>query len=609
MDKNINYMIEKCRPFWCNRTLPQVYDDSLSFEELLYHIFAKINECIDTVNSWSELAKKLDEILKDIDATLKKEIIAILKKWYEDGTLADIIKDTLKDWIAENAQELLSSATKQQQLDMRRILSITAVMQDGNSDTIEQEHYSYCQGACTFEYGGKLYAAMYLICQNNSTSYTKNDNGNLRIYNITDQKFMCQDHFSFGHGNDMCYNPNEHCLYVAYSAEYKNSDSKSPSANVAKIKLNGSVTGMTLVDTKNFASYLPAVSSVCYDNVSNAMYIGESYKIFKITDWKSATCTPFLSLDGIIKQGERGSKFFSLDAVIQTNMVHGDYAYFLRYQPNALIRYNIKAKVFDLIYTFGECLDNGMYRTGEMEAFTIDKDDNCYIIDTQHLMYKPLNGLDMTQVFVQNLRNFNAMGTRNSVAYDQTTKTIYVDSDYKGYTPTGSTEKPFRSVAEAITFCTTSQWTRGKHCYIRPHSDSKYPCYITGYETPITIQCIGTRYNIGNVFIDAARVGFDNVSITNVVPANAFKSVAGIWQDAVVAVRAGQCTAQSNVIFHATNGYVANADYHVHLDKAIWSNVANMESSNAKFLAENSICCTHGWITPEGHGGAFNILN
>lgn len=611
MDKNINYMIEKCRPFWCNRTLPQVYDDSLSFEELLYHIFAKINECIDTVNSWSELAKKLDEILKDIDATLKKEIIAILKKWYEDGTLADIIKDTLKDWIAENAQELLSSATKEQNLDMRRIHSITAVMQDSSTDSVNQEHYSYCQGACTFEYGGKLYAAFYLICQNNG-SYTKNDNGNLRIYNITDAKYMCGDNFSFGHGNDICYNPNDHCLYVAYSAEYKNSTTQTPSANVAKIKLNGNVTGMTLIDTKNFSAYSKSVSSVCYDNVSNAMYIGEGYNIYKITDWASAKCTLYLGLDGVVKAGTRGSKFFSKDAIVQTNAVHGDYAYFLRYKPNALVRYNIKAKIFDLIYTFGECLDNGMYRTGEMEAFTIDKDDNCYIIDTQHLMYKPVNGLDMTQVFVQNLRNFNAMGTQNSVAYDQTTKTIHVDSSYTGYTPTGSSERPFRSIPEAVVFCTTSQWTRGKHCYIRPHSDSMFPVYITGYETPITIQCLdstGGRFKMGNIFVDAARVGLDNISVYNVVPKYAFDLMPKIWNDTVVGCRSGQMTSQSNVIFHSAYNNVSPTVYHIHLDRSIWTNTAEMESTNPAFMAENSICCTHGWITPEGHGGAFNILN
>ena len=467
MDKNINYMIEKCRPFWCNRTLPQVYDDSLSFEELLYHIFAKINECIDTVNSWSEMAKKLESILNDIDATLKEEIIAILEKWYEDGTLKEIIQSTLADYVTKNGQALMAMATKSKVLDMKRAWRITRTMQDGESTSVEQEHYSYCQGACKFVRNNKTYFAFYLICQNNSTTYTRNDNGELAIYCLTDGRFVMSDNFSFGHGNDICYNPDENALYVAYSSEWKNSSTQSPSANVAKVQLSSDMTSMKVSDTKNFSKYLKAVSSVSYDATDKSMYIGEGFDIYKVTSWASATATSFLELQDAVDSYSKGSRFFTRDAVVQTNAVCGDYAYFLRYKPNSLIRYNIKAGIFDMVYSIPAVMSNGMYRVGECEAFTIDTNGDFWLIDTQHLMYKPVNALDMTQVFVDNLWNFQAQGTVNPVAYDQTTKTIYVDGTKNyGYNPDGTSDYPFGSLPEAVVFCKTSDWTRGKHCYI-----------------------------------------------------------------------------------------------------------------------------------------------
>ena len=41
-------MIDKIR-FWCNKILPLVYDDSLSYYEVLCKISAKLNEVIDKI--------------------------------------------------------------------------------------------------------------------------------------------------------------------------------------------------------------------------------------------------------------------------------------------------------------------------------------------------------------------------------------------------------------------------------------------------------------------------------------------------------------------------------------------------------------------------------
>ena len=71
-------MISNIR-FWCYKVLPLVYDDSLSYYELLCKITAKINEMIPYVN--------------EIESGVKQEVDAILTEWLNDGTLASIMPD------------------------------------------------------------------------------------------------------------------------------------------------------------------------------------------------------------------------------------------------------------------------------------------------------------------------------------------------------------------------------------------------------------------------------------------------------------------------------------------------------------------------------------
>ena len=47
---------EDLKPFkaWFQKTLPLVYDDSLTYQELLYKLIAKINEVVESQNQTNE---------------------------------------------------------------------------------------------------------------------------------------------------------------------------------------------------------------------------------------------------------------------------------------------------------------------------------------------------------------------------------------------------------------------------------------------------------------------------------------------------------------------------------------------------------------------------
>lgn len=67
--------------FWVQKVLPLVYDDSLSYYELLDKVVRKLNEVIDLVNG--------------IDDTIVSEVNSIMNKWIEDGTFEELINQTV----------------------------------------------------------------------------------------------------------------------------------------------------------------------------------------------------------------------------------------------------------------------------------------------------------------------------------------------------------------------------------------------------------------------------------------------------------------------------------------------------------------------------------
>jgi parallel beta-helix repeat protein len=68
--------------YYVQQVLPQVYDDSLSFYELVNKVVSKLNEVIDTSNVY---------FAEDISGHVGK----ILQDWYNDGSLATIINNAI----------------------------------------------------------------------------------------------------------------------------------------------------------------------------------------------------------------------------------------------------------------------------------------------------------------------------------------------------------------------------------------------------------------------------------------------------------------------------------------------------------------------------------
>lgn len=74
--------------FWCHKILPLVYDDSLSYYEVLCKVVAKLNEIGEVVNEISNIRDMVDKQLYSVVDELLKEMIA-------NGEFEGIVDETL----------------------------------------------------------------------------------------------------------------------------------------------------------------------------------------------------------------------------------------------------------------------------------------------------------------------------------------------------------------------------------------------------------------------------------------------------------------------------------------------------------------------------------
>ena len=93
--------------YWCHAVLPQVYDDSLSYYELLNKVVAYLNETRESVNDLKELV----ELIIDGDGDLVEIVNEIIQQMIEDGTFIDTIAPDLgylrPEWFGAKADVVI----------------------------------------------------------------------------------------------------------------------------------------------------------------------------------------------------------------------------------------------------------------------------------------------------------------------------------------------------------------------------------------------------------------------------------------------------------------------------------------------------------------------
>lgn len=96
--------------FWCQKVLPLVYDDSLSYYEVLCKLKSKLNEVIDQLNATSAQVNQNTKDIQDIRAEIKQ-----INNWIqqiENGNLPEAFVKSLEQWVNANGERLVAQLVK-----------------------------------------------------------------------------------------------------------------------------------------------------------------------------------------------------------------------------------------------------------------------------------------------------------------------------------------------------------------------------------------------------------------------------------------------------------------------------------------------------------------
>lgn len=109
-------MIDKLK-YWCNKILPLVYDDSLSYYEVLCKTSAKLNEVITSTNgllaAWDTYKNDIDKAFGDYTAGLDKKFDDLSAKISRDfDNYKYIVNDSIQDEFAKQERRLTAQDDK-----------------------------------------------------------------------------------------------------------------------------------------------------------------------------------------------------------------------------------------------------------------------------------------------------------------------------------------------------------------------------------------------------------------------------------------------------------------------------------------------------------------
>lgn len=96
--------------FWCCKVLPLVYDDSLSYYELLCKVVKYINDMIENQRAFAEDLAELGEDVTQLKVDVK-ELQDELDK-VKNGDYVSLYIDSLKNFIDNNLEALVGRVVK-----------------------------------------------------------------------------------------------------------------------------------------------------------------------------------------------------------------------------------------------------------------------------------------------------------------------------------------------------------------------------------------------------------------------------------------------------------------------------------------------------------------
>lgn len=120
--------------YWCQKILPAVYDDSLSYYELLCRVVDKLNEVINLVQG-------SPAVVEEMQANIA-ELQELFKEFQEHG-FDDYYADQVAAWIQDNLEWIFEKVVKQVYFGLTLDGHFVAYIPDGWSDIVFDTGMNY----------------------------------------------------------------------------------------------------------------------------------------------------------------------------------------------------------------------------------------------------------------------------------------------------------------------------------------------------------------------------------------------------------------------------------------------------------------------------------
>ena len=291
--------------FWCHKVIPLVYDDSLSYYELLCKVVQKVNEIISNMS--------------ELDEYIKEEI----SHAFED---TDAVRNIIDQILADNNIALRSDLTSN----------------DIDINTAYTLYYAKAENFKTLQCFVHLDAGGYLAV------FGKYDRQHYAIRQMTDewQQIGSTSGQFVGHGNDCAFNGND-ILYVLSSWTDDN-DVQHDSGRIRAIRYPEMTEDVTKSFTVTYGGSAIRIDTFCYDRENHLFYCIDDNEVYVINDDTDHTVVKKFTMKGEVytdyhdqypRMAQQGSTFYN-------GMIVRFYAY-----PNMIAFYDVKKEELVKVYT------------------------------------------------------------------------------------------------------------------------------------------------------------------------------------------------------------------------------------------------------------------
>ena len=418
--------------FWCQKVLPAVYDDSLSYYELLCKVTKWLQDLTDVTNTQSDAIEELQDTLAQ----------------FMEGEFDSYIEQKVDEWFLENQPDIVAAiASLTESMEnletyvYPRVGSITKseilpIVTDG-WQTFESGYHTTAGGntkpwllsGMTLRNANEIFFVERYSNSDNSAIYKADREANT----IT----QIQSSIKTGHANDMSYCPTNNKFYIIPGMS--DIDNEDPDYKNVVFEYNSTFTEM------NEYAAPESWGAMSWDYVNSklvfATFIGGN-----VYDFDVATHT-FTQRDVVLDPNPSSFGFIGQGGAVYDDMAYFAFGWNGLSNDNLIGVWDLKTGKLAKTYILPEYSD--IMPTGEIEDISFDPNGIMYFASSSPYDNYP-DTCNMSVFMRSGIQSSIPFGSMHSSVYPQSVRVEPLVTDYRP--PVTSWEFTFKTITEALAY-------------------------------------------------------------------------------------------------------------------------------------------------------------